>query len=113
VSPKSLAVSVKYGNAGVAAAGRRVDFVHIPTLNTIDDAYYAPLRDLAVGDSRTYLGLIHDMNNRARFGERYALAKKYLADFGLSAPCGFGREDPRTLPALLKGHLTALEIANQ
>jgi len=113
VSPKTLAVSVKYANAGVAATGRRVDFVHIPTLNTIEEAYYVPLRDLDVGHSRTYLGLIHDMNDRARFGERYALAKKYLKEFGLSAPCGFGREDPRTLPALLNGHLTALEIANQ
>jgi len=113
VSPKNLAMAVKFANAAVAASGRRVDFVHIPTLNTNDDAYYQPLRDLQVGDARVYLGLIHNMQDKARFCQRLALARKYLPDFGLGAPCGFGRENPETLPRLLQDHLDALELAKQ
>jgi hypothetical protein len=113
VSPKDLSLAVKFANVALATSGRRVNFLHIPTLNTIDDNYYRPLRHLEVGDSRVYLGLIHNMDDRARFSQRLEMARKHLPSFGLGAPCGFGREDPRILPALLKDHLTALEIANQ
>jgi hypothetical protein len=110
VSPKDLAMAVKFANVAVATSGRRVDFVHIPTLNTTDESYYQPLRDLEVGGASVYLGLIHNMQDKARFRQRVAIARKYLREFGLSAPCGFGRENPGTLPALLQDHLDALEL---
>ena len=113
VSPKDLSIAVKYANAAVATSGRRVDFVHIPTLNTIDDAYYRPLRDLDIGGARVYLGLIHEMQDKTRFRQRLALARKYLPDFGLSAPCGFGRQNPAVLPARLQEHLDALEFVEK
>jgi hypothetical protein len=112
VSPKDLTLAVKFASVAVAASGRHVDFVHIPTLDTVDEDYYRSLRGLNIGDTRVYLGVIHNMNNTARFRQRVRLAKSYLPTFGLAAPCGFGRENPATLPTLLQSHLTALEIAN-
>ncbi|HTW88512.1 MAG TPA: hypothetical protein VMD75_10945 [Candidatus Binataceae bacterium] len=113
VSPKDLAIAVKFANTAVAISGRRVDFVHIPILNTVEDAYYQPLRELNVGAAGVYLGLIHNMQDKERFLRRVALARKYLPEFGLSAPCGFGRENPDTLPALLQDHLDALKLVKQ
>jgi hypothetical protein len=38
---------------------------------------------------------------------RISLAKNYLKDFGISAVCGFGRENPRELGDILDLHKTA------
>jgi len=53
------------------------------------------------------------MSDLARFKRRVQAAKKYLRDFGLGAPCGYGRENPAGLPAHLKEHLDAVEILKQ
>jgi hypothetical protein len=46
-------------NAAIAASGRRVDFLHLPTLGTPDDAFFAPLERLRAPDAKVYLGAIH------------------------------------------------------
>jgi hypothetical protein len=63
---------VKLANAFLAASGRRVDWIHIPLLDTTDEAFFAPLAQLEPGGARVYLGAIHNME---RFGERVALAQ--------------------------------------
>ena len=90
--PDDLAPAVLLMNAAVAAAGRRSDFVHIPTIDIADDAFFAPLADLEVGDARVYFGAIHHLHDDAT-GLRPQLEtlKKYVPDFGLAAPCGWGR----------------------
>ncbi|MGH8597882.1 MAG: hypothetical protein ACREXT_14590 [Gammaproteobacteria bacterium] len=102
--PEDLTLSVRFANAAVAASGRRVDFVHltVPKIRT-DDIYFRPLGDLAVGDTRVYLGVI---NNDGLEGtrERIKVARKYLKDFGVAAECGFGREPPDKVPGILKLH---------
>ena len=107
-APDDLAHTVALINAAVARAGRRVDWVHIPTLDTLNEAFYAPLADLDVGEARVYLGAIHNM---ATLQERLALARRFLPDFGLAAYCGFGRTPPADLPRILRDHLAALRIA--
>jgi hypothetical protein len=92
----------------VAAAGRRVDWIHLPVLDRGDDAFLAPLKELAPQGARVYLGAIHNM---ARFEARIATARKYLPDFGLGAYCGFGRLPRSELPTVLADHLKAVEIA--
>jgi hypothetical protein len=39
-----------------------------------------------------------------------AVASKFVPEFGLAAPCGFGRHQPHELPGVLKDHLAALEV---
>jgi hypothetical protein len=42
---------------------------------------------------------------------RLEIARKFVADFGLAAYCGFGRTPPAELPRILHDHLAALRIA--
>lgn len=108
--PDDLSQAVKLVNGFVAASGRKVDWVHIPTLDTTNDAFYAPLKDLKPQGARVYLGNVHNMAN---FKQRLAIARKYLPEFGLGAYCGFGRLPPAELPNVLADHLEAVEIASR
>jgi hypothetical protein len=107
-APDDLGRAVDLINAALASTGRRVDWVHIPTLDRADDAFYAPLARLDAKGARVYLGAIHNM---ATLKQRLAIARKFLPDFGLAAYCGFGRTPPSELPRILQDHLTALDIA--
>jgi len=108
--PDDLSQAVKLVNGFVSASGRKVDWVHIPTLDTANEAFYAPLKDLKPQGARVYLGNIHNMAN---FKQRLAVARKYLPEFGLGAYCGFGRMPVSELPNVLADHLEAAEIASR
>jgi hypothetical protein len=84
--------------------------MHIPTLDTEQDVFYAPLSDLRVGNTRVYLGAIHSMESLER---RLIVAKRYLPEFGLAAYCGFGRLSRAEADRLLTDHVSAVEIANR
>jgi len=107
-APDDLGRTVELVNAAVARAGRRVDWVHIPTLDTLKEAFYAPLADLDVKGARVYLGAIH---NIATLKARLDIARAFLPQFGLAAYCGFGRTPPEDLPRILQDHLAAVRIA--
>src|SRR5262245_38564946 len=82
--PDNLGRAVDLINGAVASTGRRVDWVHIPTLDRTDEAFYAPLANLDVGAARIYLGAIHNMST---LKERLDVARKFVPDFGLAAYC--------------------------
>jgi hypothetical protein len=107
-APETLAPTVDLANAAVASARRRVDWVHIPTLDTTNEKFYAPLLQLDAKGARVYLGAIHSM---ASLKQRLAVTRKFLPDFGLAAYCGFGRTPPGELPQILADHRAALDIA--
>lgn len=106
-APTDLSSAVDLANAAVASAGRKVDWINIPTLDRSDDAFYAPLARLKLRGARLFLGLIHNME---RFDDRVAVARKYVSDFGISAPCGFGRNPPSALSGILQDHLDAMRL---
>jgi hypothetical protein len=105
-APDTLDETIKLANAYVEASERRVDYLHIPSLDRDDDAYFAPLANLKPRGARVYLGVVHNMQ---RYARRVAAARKFIADFGVGAFCGFGRERPADLPRILSEHLTALQ----
>lgn len=107
-APPTLGRAVELINAAVAATRRRVDWIHVPALDTADEAFYAPLRSLDARGARVYMGMIHSMNTLEK---RLDVARRFLPDFGLAAYCGFGRTPPSELPAILRDHQKALEIA--
>jgi hypothetical protein len=107
-APADLNRTVELINTTVARVDRRVDWVHIPTLDVLDQAFYAPLANLDVKGARIYLGAIHNM---ATLKPRLDIARKFLPEFGLAAYCGFGRTPPEQLPQILRDHLTAVKIA--
>ncbi len=43
-APADLSATVALANAVIEASGRRVDWIHIPVLDDVDDAFFAPLR---------------------------------------------------------------------
>ncbi|MGD9921547.1 MAG: hypothetical protein AB7V13_08885 [Pseudorhodoplanes sp.] len=89
--PRSLAGSVLLANAFARYAGRAVDFVHVPTVERADEDYFRPLEQLETGDARLYLGLIHHLHGADGIRRQIHVARKFRADFGIAAPCGFGR----------------------
>jgi hypothetical protein len=107
-APQDLGAAVDLSNAAVAAAGRKVNWIHIPTLDRCDDEFYAPLKNLKLDGARLYLGSIHSMDT---FRERLEVARKYAPPFGLGAYCGFGRLPASALPNILEEHLRAVRIA--
>ena len=122
--PRDLTGSVILLNAAAAASGRRVDFVHMPTLGSAEDVFFAPLQDLDVGDARIYLGAIHHMHGADGLRGQLRAARRYLPQFGIAAPCGFGRVPERPgrfltqkgsdvppdyLEIILRDHVAAVE----
>jgi hypothetical protein len=108
-APADLSATVELANATVEASGRKVDWIHLPVLPDMGDAFFAPLKDLKPKGARVYLGVVHNM---AGFKERIALARKYLPDFGLAGYCGFGRVPPEQMHEVLNEHLQAIKAAN-
>ncbi len=99
--PPCLASAVILANAAVAASGRKVEFVHIPTLGSSEDAFFAPLADLRSAGAKIYMGSVHHLHGADGPRRQLEVMKKYLGTFGVSAPCGFGRTLERP------GHLLA------
>ena len=104
--PKDLAIVVKMANLAVAQAGRRFDFVHMPVpRNRSDDAYFTPLQDLKIGNTKLFIGLVHLTDGTPGSLQRLATFKRhYNGPYGVATECGWGRRKAETLPALLKVH---------
>ncbi|HUB94615.1 MAG TPA: hypothetical protein VL993_01775 [Stellaceae bacterium] len=107
-APATLDATVDLANACIAASGRPVGWIHIPTLAHAEPAFYAPLARLDARGARVYLGAIHTMET---LEERLDVARRFLPDFGIAAYCGFGRTPPEDLPRVLSDHKDALRIA--
>ena len=107
--PEDLALVVRMANAGVAAVRRRVDFVHMPVpRNRNDEAYFAPLAGLSIGETKLFLGLVHHTDGIQGTLQRLETAQKYASGFGLATECGFGRRPPETIPELMRIHREAV-----
>ena len=126
--PPDLGGSVILLNAMVAASGRRVDFLHLPTLGTADEAFFAPLERLRAPDAKVYLGAIHHMHDADGLRRQLQAVRRHVADFGLAAPCGFGRAPerpgrlltaegsvppPDILDIIVRDHLKAVELLRE
>jgi hypothetical protein len=103
-APPDLSATVALANAVVESSPRRVDWIHLPVLPGVGEAFFAPLRELKPRGAKVYLGVIHNMDG---FKERVAMARKFLADFGLGAYCGFGRVPESEIPRVLDDHVQA------
>ena len=110
IQPKDLGTVTRMANAGVAAAGRRVDWMHMPVpRDRHDDDYFAPLSELAIGDTKPFIGLVHHTDGLDGTLRRLETAKRHLNGFGISTECGWGRRAPDTLPELMRIHREAAD----
>lgn len=126
--PSDLSGAAIMLNAMVAASGRRVDFLHVPTLGTADDAFFAPLAQLQAPDAKLYLGAIHHMHDADGLRAQIRAAHRHVGKLGLAAPCGFGRAPerpgrlltavgdeapPGIIDIIVADHLRAVELLHE
>jgi hypothetical protein len=106
-APADLKRTVELINTAVAGVRRRVDWVHIPTLDTSDQAFYAPLANL---DAK---GAYLPWRHRQYVDVESAIRHSTQVPTGVRVGCvfGFGRTPPEQLPQILHDHLTAVKIA--
>jgi len=95
-TPPTLQGTVVLANAAMAVTAHKVQFLHIPTLASTDDAWFAPLAELKADGARVYMGAIHHLHGARGMGDQLRVIKRYLSDFGLGSPCGFGRAADRS-----------------
>lgn len=91
--PDDLLASVKMANAAAEESTRFIDFVHMSVpRHRNDDAYFAPLDDLNIGDTTVYAGLVHYTDGVAGTLERLAAFQRhYGGPLGVATECGIGR----------------------
>lgn len=108
VEPSSTRDAVIMANRVAALLGpaRPIQLIHLPVpIARDDDAYFAPLRELAVGPQTTIaLGLIHLRDGIEGARRRSAAARKYLASFALGTECGLSHVGKDKLLPMLQLH---------
>jgi hypothetical protein len=112
VEPTDMGDMVELTNRLARGIGRRIDLVHMPVpRDRSDDAYFAPLRDLRLPpETELCLGLVHHTDGVAGTKKRRATASRHVKTFSIATECGFGRRDPRTIPALLRIHAAIADL---
>ncbi|MGO1590483.1 MAG: hypothetical protein ACTHW1_06765 [Ancrocorticia sp.] len=83
-----ISLPVRLSNAIQIAASGRIDYFHLPALTTSDEAYFAPLADLATGDATIYLGVECNDGIEA-MDRRMKAARTFLPEFGVAHYCGY------------------------
>jgi hypothetical protein len=104
---RDMGVMVRMANHAVAEAGRPVDWLHMAGpryLRSEDERFFAPLRDLDVGGTRVFLGIVLPLDGIPGVRRRHATASKCLDDFGVAMYCGFGRQPGRDGEETMREH---------
>lgn len=106
IQPTDTANLVKFANAVTAAAPRELTWLHLPVpIERTDDAFYAPLADLALGDdTELYLGLVHREDGVEGAQARIDAASRFVSKFGVGTECGIGRAPEGTTEGILRTH---------
>ena len=108
--PPDLGPMVTCMNTMLDLSKRPVDFIHFPVLDKAGDDFYAPLKGLTTGGAKFYIGAIHNMADTDDYRRRLDQVSRYIANFGIGSPCGYGRLNPERLTGILADHLTALRL---
>ena len=115
VEPSSTRDPVIMANriASLLGPARPIQLVHMPVpIARDDDAYFAPLRELALGPESTIaLGLIHLRDGMAGTQRRIATARKHLSRFALGTECGLSHVGKDNLLPALRLHAEVAEAA--
>jgi hypothetical protein len=107
---------VTFFNAIKAATRRPIQWLHIPVpQHHDDDAYFAPLEELALGDeTELYLGLVHLSDDAAASRRKLDAAARHVQNFGVAAACGLGTVvsgiPAEQIPAMLERHRAIAEL---
>jgi hypothetical protein len=107
---QDLGLCVRLSNEAVKRTGRRLDYMHMPVVKNPGAGFFDPLDDLDVGDTKIYLGIVHENEDGlGAFRSRLQEARKHLPSFGIGGVCGYGRIDPSELQGVLATHTACAE----
>ncbi len=107
-----LSACVRMSNEAKQRSAHDLSYIHMPVVAEPDDAFFAPLDDLDIGDTVVYLGLVHT-DGAEGCRERIALAHRHLDHFGIGAVCGYGRVDPAELPDIFRLHQACSHVLSE
>jgi hypothetical protein len=105
ILPKDMGNLVEIANGIAAGAKRPIAYIHMPVPNDRnDDAYFAPLKNLKLGDGTAlYLGCVHHGDDAGN-AKKLETARKYTKVDAVGAECGLGRGKPALFEDVLKQH---------
>ena len=104
VAMPDLDLCVRMSNEAVRRVNRQVDYVHMPVVRQPDEAFFAPLSGLDIGDAKVFLGMVHHTDGIQDYRRRRDLARKYLPEFGIASVCGYGRVAREDVRGILDLH---------
>ena len=107
LEPRDAGKMVELANALARTVKHELAFVHMPVpIARTDDAYFAPLKDLALSPmTELYLGVVHAVDGAEGTKRRIAAAAKYVGGFGIATECGIAPPcTPQLVNTLLKIH---------
>jgi hypothetical protein len=106
VEPSDTTNLVRFAQALVDNASRRIDWVHLPVpISRVDDEYFAPLEKLVLpAETELYLGLVHREDLVDGAAARIATAQRHVERFGVATECGCGRAPVDETAALIAAH---------
>jgi hypothetical protein len=113
MDPEDMGPMVELAGAVLERMQRPLERLHAPVpIQRADEAYYLPLPDLKLGDTRLFLGLVHYEDGVEGATRRIAAAKRVVSEFGVATECGSGRT-PTDPIALLRLHAEVGALAAQ
>lgn len=94
--PEDLRASVDMANRAVQESPRPIQYFHMAVpRHRDDDAYFAPLQDLDIGDATIYAGLVHYTDGvEGSINRLNVLKRHYDGPTGVATECGLGRRPP-------------------
>ncbi|KAK7523898.1 hypothetical protein IWZ03DRAFT_13801 [Phyllosticta citriasiana] len=91
VEPRDLGLIVDIATAVFNGVDRQINWIHVSAPKERDDeAYFAPLKDLPLGNTELYLGVVQPRDEEGT-RRRIAAASKVVNNFGIATECGMGR----------------------
>ncbi|KAJ9651269.1 hypothetical protein H2198_009454 [Neophaeococcomyces mojaviensis] len=100
--PKDMAHLVDIAKTLKTQAKRDINFIHMPVpKDRTDSEYFAPLKELELGTTELYLGVVH-YNDLEGTKRRITAAHTAVEKFGVATECGMGRTPADQLDSILE-----------
>jgi hypothetical protein len=107
VQPRDALKMAELANLIAGSVQRSLQWIHMPVpIDRNDDAYFAPLRDLALpATCELFLGLVHAGDGIEGARRRIERARRYAPAFGIATECGIARaRRPELVRRILELH---------
>lgn len=99
--PTDMGLLVDVAGTLLKNVQRPIAWLHMPVpKDRYDAAYFAPLRNLELGTTELYLGLVH-AGNEDGTRRRIETASQVVKDFAVGTECGMGRTPPEDFDSIM------------